>query len=198
MDILNSFKMKDSSNNKTDQIEEIKKGTPESDQPIFIIVMGGVCTGKTTFRLNKYSSNNYTHIDAGEIFIELSEGEYYDFPSHLEDKMNQIGITKMRDSIRENKNIVIEIIGANNESVKELMDLSDKIKYSNRVEYLECDLDVALLRNQNRGDDNISAYYSEPYNIMWFKQAAIEHLNSNYPEKNENSYNYNENKQDNE
>ena len=178
MNILNSSKSKDSSNYKADKIEEIKKGTPKSDQPIFIIVMGGVCTGKTTFRENKYSFKDYTHIDAGEIFIELSEGEYYDFPSHLEDKMHQIGITKMRDSIKENKNIVIEIIGANYESVEELIGLSEKIKYSNRVEYLECELNVALQRNKNRGNDNISAFYCEPYNIMWFKQAAIEHFKS--------------------
>ena len=55
--------------------------------------------------------------------------------------------------------------------------LSDKIKYSNKVHYLQCDMDEVLRRNENRGDDNISAYYCEPYNIMWFKQAAIEHLN---------------------
>ena len=106
MKILNFFKKKDSSGNQSDNTEEIKKENPKNDQPEFIIVMGGACTGKTTFRKSKYSTG-YVNIDAGEIFIELSKGEYYDFPSHLEEKMNQIGIEKMRESILKGENIVI-------------------------------------------------------------------------------------------
>jgi hypothetical protein len=192
MKIFDFFKKKDSSNNQSDNIEEIKKVTPKNDQPEFIIVMGGVCTGKTTLRNNKYATG-YVNVDAGEIFIELSKGEYFDFPSHLEDKMNQIGITKMRESIKEKKNIVIEIIGANYETVKELIALSEKINYTNNVDYLECDMEAAWQRNVHRSNDNISAHFCEPYHVVWFKQAAIEHLNPNYAKKTKSSCDYDDN-----
>jgi len=187
MKILNFFKKKNTSGNQSDNIEVIKNEKPE-----IIIIMGGVCSGKTTLRKNKYA-NGYANIDAGEIFIELSKGEYYDFPSHLEEKMNQIGIEKMRESILGKKNIVLEIIGAEYESVKELIDLAEKISYSNKVDYLECDMDEAWQRNINRGNDNISAHFCEPYHIMWFREVAIEYLNPAYSKKTEISYDYDDN-----
>lgn len=187
MEILNFVKKKNSSGNQTENTELIKNEKPQNDQPEFIIIMGGVCSGKTTLRKNKYA-NGYANIDAGEIFIELSKGEYYDFPSHLEEKMNQIGFEKMRESILCKKNIVIEIIGAEYESVKELIDLSEKINYSNKVDYLECDMDEAWQRNINRGNDNISAHFCEPYHIMWFKQVAIQQLNPKYAKRTESIY----------
>lgn len=72
MEILNFFKKKNSSGNQTENTELIKNEKPQNDQPEFIIIMGGVCSGKTTLRKNKYA-NGYANIDAGEIFIELSK-----------------------------------------------------------------------------------------------------------------------------
>lgn len=192
MKILNFFRKKYSSGNQFDNIEVIKNEKTKNDQPEFIIIMGGVCSGKTILRKNKYS-NGFANIDAGEIFIELSKGEYYEFPSHLEGKMNQIGIEKMRESILGKKNIVIEIIGAEYESVKELIELAEKIGYSCKVDFLECDMDEAWQRNIDRGNDNISAHFCEPYHLVWFRQVAIEHLNPDYSKKTEISYDYYDN-----
>lgn len=150
-----------------------------NEQPNLIIIMGGVCSGKTEFRKNKYLAPKYTHINAGEIFIELSENEYYEFPSHLEEKMNQIGLEKFQACIFKKKDIVIEIVGDNYEAVKELLELAKKIDYKTSIEFLECDIDEALQRNENRGNNNISAYYCEPYHLNWFKKAGMEYLNQN-------------------
>lgn len=147
------------------------------EKPNLIIIMGGVCSGKTEFRKNKYLGPDFNHIDAGEIFIELSENEYYEFPSHLEDKMNQIGLEKLRVCIFQKKDIVVEIVGENLEAVKELLELAKKIDYKTNVEFLECDIEVALQRNENRDENNISAYYCEPYHLDWFKKASTEYLN---------------------
>jgi len=154
-----------------------KMSTPKDDKkPELIVITGGVCSGKTTHRKIKYSNDEYSNIDAGEIFIQLSNGAYYDFPSHLENQMLKIGFDKMRESMKEKKNIVIEIIGSNYESVEELFTWSEKINYSCLVEFIDCDFAESWQRNVNRSDDNISAYYCEPYHIAWFKQAAIEYL----------------------
>ncbi len=126
MKLLNLFKKKVRAKmqSKKSSKEDISDKIPE-----LTIIMGGVCSGKTTLRKNEYA-NGYVNIDAGDIFIDLSSGEYFDFPSHLEENMNQIGLNKMRESILDKKNIVIEIIGAEYETVKELIDLSEKINYS--------------------------------------------------------------------
>lgn len=45
--------------------------------------MGGVAAGKTTFRKHRFSTG-YVLVDAAEIFLNLSRGEYFPFPGHLE------------------------------------------------------------------------------------------------------------------
>ena len=150
-------------------------GTKEQT-PEFVIVMGGVCTGKTTFRKEKFA-DGYTHIDAGEIFIQLSQGQYYDFPCHLEEKMNQIGLDKMRESLKNRKNIVIEIIGENKELLINCAEKLKKLNYSNKLILLQCEPDTALKRNADRDNNNISAYYCEPYHFGWVQQAVEGLLN---------------------
>jgi hypothetical protein len=86
----------------------------------------------------------------------------------------------MRKSILERKNIVIEIIGCEYEMLNEVIALCEQINYSNKVVNLKCDKVEAWQRNVNRGNDNISAYFCEPYHVMWLKQAVIEHINLNY------------------
>lgn len=150
--------------------------TNGKEKPQFILIMGGVCSGKTTFRKEKYS-DGYIIIDAGEIFIELSKGEYFDFPSHLEDEMNKIGLAKCRNVINKRENIVTEIIGTEYEAVQEILDLMHKVGFETKIEYLECSMDEAWKRNVNRSADDISAHYCEPYHVKWLKQAVSEFLN---------------------
>lgn len=174
MKLFNIFKKKKTGKCQTESINS--KSTTDKI-PELIIVMGGVCSGKTTLRKNNYSSNEYTHIDAGEIFIHLSNGEYYDFPSHLEEKINHIGLEMFRKSIFNKTNIVFEIIGDNYEEVKNLVELSKRLNYNVKIDYVECEMEEALQRNLKRLDDNISAHYCEPYHIYWFKKVASEYLN---------------------
>jgi len=145
----------------------------EVQKPELVLVMGSVCAGKTTLRKEKYA-NGYVHIDAGEIFILLSQGEYYDFPSHLEDEMNHVGLEIMRKCLKERRNIVIEIIGSDENLVKEFCNIGKRINYSVNGVLVTCKSDEERMqRNMNRGN-NISAYYCEPYHINWFGQASME------------------------
>ena len=152
--------MMTSKNNQNMNIETI------DETPKFIIVMGSICTGKTTFRKNEFK-DGYTHIDAGEIFIQLSQGQYYDFLGHLEEKINQIGLEKMIDSFKNRKNIVIEIIGENKETIVNCAKETIKLNYSNELKLMRCELNTALKRNINRDINNISAYFCEKYHLDW-------------------------------
>ena len=159
----------------SENVEEAKK----EQKPEFVIVMGSVCSGKTTHRKKKFT-NGYVNIDAGEIFIQLSQGQYYDFPSHLESEMNEIGLEIMRRSFKNRYNIVIEIIGAKQELIEKLIEFAEKLNYSTKVEILHCEIDVAWQRNVSRDKDNISAHFCESYHVTWFQKAAIEYMNLDY------------------
>jgi hypothetical protein len=41
-----------------------------------------------------------------------------------------------------------------------------------QVEYVHCDIDEAWRRNLARGDDNISAWYTQPYHFRWLLAAC--------------------------
>ena len=59
------------------------------EPPTFVLVMGGIAVGKTGIRRKKYSKG-YVVVDAADIFLELCDGSYHDFPSIFEDELNVI------------------------------------------------------------------------------------------------------------
>jgi hypothetical protein len=131
-----------------------------------------VAVGKSTIRKKNFSKE-YVSIDAGDIFINLSKGEYYDFPSHLEAQMDGIGSSLASKAINEKKNIVVELIGLNyDKEFKSLIELMLKIGYSVGVSQVNCDIKEAWKRNLSRGDDNISAAYTDGYHFKWFRDAG--------------------------
>ncbi len=153
-----------------------EKSSKKQDRiPTLTIVSGGVCTGKSTHINKKYFRNNH-YIDAGELFIGLSSGEYYDFPSVLEDEINEMGLTLFKIAIKNKEDIVIEVIGSDKGIMEQFIELAKSIKYTVKLEHLTCDIETAKNRNNNRGDDSISAYYTESYHLKWFKQAVIDYL----------------------
>ncbi len=157
--------------------EEIKKYFDDSsisadDLPEFVLLLGAVCTGKTTTRKNQYSKG-YVLIDAAEIFLSLSNGEYYDFGTTFEEPLEIIGSLIARRAIEERRNIVTEIIGATQETPFSILDAMKSIGYKLNIVYNECEMGESWRRNVERGADNISAYYTEPYHKRWILGAIL-------------------------
>ena len=144
--------------------------------PQFDFVVGGVCSGKSYFIKQKYTTG-YKHIDAGEIFIELSKGKYYDFPSSLENQMNKIGSEFLNKAISEKANIVMELIGDDSNEISPLIDALKRIGYEVNLVGLDSEVETALERNKNRSDDNISAFYTQKYHFKWLKDAIRNAVN---------------------
>lgn len=140
-------------------------------KPEFVLICGGVASGKTRFRRDKFPSG-YVTIDAGEIFLLLSLGEQYNFPSHLEAEMDYIGREAARRAIEGRQNIVTEMIGDSEESIVAVVEAVKAAGYSVNGEFLTCDLDVAMKRNMERGPENISAYLTQQYHEKWLIAAA--------------------------
>jgi hypothetical protein len=144
---------------------------PNGEPPTFAVLMGGVAAGKTTMREQRFSTG-YVLVDAAEIFLNLSRGEYFPFPGHLEEPMEKIGRCIAKRAIAERRSIVTELIGGDVAPTQALLQAMAAIGYETDLHGLTCDLDVALQRNANRGDGRISAYYAEPYQRRWLFDAA--------------------------
>jgi len=155
---------------------EIKKyfdnaSIPTNGSPEFVLLCGAVCNGKTTMRKQQYSKG-YVLIDAAEIFLSLSNGEYYDFGTTFEEPLELIGSLITRQAIRERRNIVTEIIGATKEAMFPIIDTMKSIAYQINPIYIECEMEEAWKRNVARSNDNISAYYTESYHRRWILEAT--------------------------
>jgi Zeta toxin len=143
----------------------------DGEPPAAIIFIGGPGAGKTTIRKEKYSSG-YVSIDAGDIFVSLSQGKFYPFPDGLEEPLNFIGQLVADRALSERRNIVIELIGADVKAIQELVEALKTIGYVPKGVAITCEVEEAHRRNLARSDDNISAYYAEPFHRAWIMNAC--------------------------
>ena len=142
--------------------------------PEAVILMGGVAVGKTTLRKQQYSSG-YVLIDAGEIFLNLSRGEFLPFPGPLELAMEAVGRGVTERALSKRHNIVTEIIGADQQLVDQLIISLQNLGYRVNIAQLTCSPEEAVNRNRTRRlEESISAYYSEPFHSRWIWETSAE------------------------
>lgn len=141
---------------------------PDDGKPEFVILAGGVCSGKSTMRHEQFA--DHVQIDAGEIFLNLSRDEYFDFGAMFEEPLEVIGQMIAQRAVSERRNIVTEIIGADAEATKRLVEAIIAHGYEPKLILIHCDIETAAERNLNRGN-NISAHYCEPYHLSWIMEA---------------------------
>jgi Zeta toxin len=145
---------------------------PADQRPNAVIIMGTPAAGKTTIRKQKYASG-YVLIDAADIFLSLSRGEYFPFPEAFQETMDLIGRLVADRALSERRNIVTEIIGAEKEPTRQLIEAIKSIDYAVHLDLITCDdIQEAMRRNMSRGDDDISAYYAEPFQRNWIIDAC--------------------------
>jgi hypothetical protein len=145
---------------------------PADQRPNAVIIMGAVAAGKTTVRKQKYPSG-YVLIDAADIFLSLSRGEFFPFPEAFQETMDLIGRLVADRALSERRNIVTEIIGAEEKPARQLVEALGSVDYAVHVVLVRCDdIQEAKRRNMSRGDDDISAYYAEPFQRTWIIDAC--------------------------
>jgi hypothetical protein len=142
--------------------------------PKAVILMGAVATGKTTLRKQQYSSG-YVLIDAGEIFLSLSRGEFLPFHGPLELAMEAVGRGVTVRALSERHNIVTEIIGGNQQLLDQLITSLQNLGYRVQIAQLTCTPEEAVNRNLTRRlEESISAHYSEPFHSRWISETSAE------------------------
>lgn len=140
-------------------------------RPELALVTGGVAVGKSRLRRKQFA-RGFVTLDAGEIFIHLSRGRYIAFPDFLEEPMDMIGGLVAVQAVRERRNIVCELIGADPGPLEKLIETWRALGYYISMTGVTADLEQSLRWNQARSDDNISAYYTEPFHHRWLLAAA--------------------------
>lgn len=144
---------------------------PDALPPECVLLIGGPAVGKTAIRKGKFS-RGYVLIDAAEIFTLLDGWEDQAFPGGLEEPMNMVGMLIAQRAIKERRNVVTELIGSDYAPTVALIETMKNAGYKVTVHAITCDVEEAMRRNLARGNDEISAYFAEPYQRQWLIDAA--------------------------
>jgi predicted kinase len=145
-----------------------KQDTP----PMFVVIAGPVGTGKTTFRREKYAQD-YVLIDAGELFDIYTADKSGDEAEKMEQRAMAAGVELVERSVGQRRNILIEILGDQEEPKKSILPKMASLGYQTKIEFIDCDVEEALRREKAGGRDNMSAYYSQDSTLLYFTTALI-------------------------
>ncbi len=144
---------------------------PVAGPPTAVIIMGSPAAGKTTLRKAKFT-NGYVVIDAADVFLRLCQGRNLDFPGELETPMEVLGSLIAGQAVQEGRNLVIEIIPIEDERALELIKALKEAGYRTDLVHAHCSVEECRQRNDNRGPDDISAYFAERFHMRWLIDAC--------------------------
>lgn len=149
--------------------------TIDGKQPQLVLFMGPVGVGKTTTRRQQYAEG-YVHIDASEIFAQLTGGKYCDFPGEFQEELELLGSAIAKKAVNEKRNIVMEIIGDSPDMLESITNGIRSIGYGMKTQVLMCDEEEGQKRHKNACETDVnyvSAYYTQSFHQKWLL-AAIE------------------------
>jgi hypothetical protein len=141
------------------------------DSPKFVILMGGVASGKTTIRKEKFSKN-FVNFDFGEIEFAVKSAIGPNNPE-LERFVILTCALILRISLSSKRNIVIEIIGDDKDVIDPILGQMKKNGYAVSIEFVTCDPEEAYRRHivaVENGKDYLSAYFTQQDTLFFFYQ----------------------------
>ena len=145
--------------------------------PRFVLIQGCPSSGKTYLRRQQYT-NGFVVLDAADIFLKFPDAPDLPFPGPYAEPLEVIGVLVAKRAIQERRNIVTEMIGTVEDSdpilINALMHGMKNLGYPVDVAFVHADLDVCLERNNNRGKEEISSYYTERFHRKWLLDAIAE------------------------
>jgi hypothetical protein len=146
-------------------------------EPEFALITGtGVC-GKTRLRHEQFAKS-HVNVDAGDIFRRLEGDRILDFPGEHREAIDFVGRVIAKTAIRGKFNIVTEVHALEYDTHRPLIDAMLDAGYKLNCVFLECGFEEAQRRNLARGPRNISAYYTDEFNMKLLMEAAGDLLQS--------------------
>lgn len=139
------------------------------DVPEFVILTGGIASGKTTSR-RKFFAEGYVNLDYWDIYLAV-EKEFGEGDPKLIGFGSLVGDMILYESIEARKNIVIEIVGSEESILKPVLDGMRDVGYKLIMQLVLCDPVQAYKRHLNAvasDKDYQSAYYTERPTLSFF------------------------------
>ncbi len=147
--------------------------------PVFTLVTGRPCAGKTTHVSENLARGNVV-VDAAAILGQLTGGKAQGFGTVMKYPMDYIGRRILRRALRERRNIVVELWPQSPETLESLLSQLKDLGYRTKVIDLDCEESTAIERNRDREAGNISSYFTSPYHLRWLSDelpgALVEHI----------------------
>lgn len=137
--------------------------------PKLVIFMGGIGAGKTTLRREQFATG-YVHFDYGEIAEVIKNTFGADDPK-LASYISLACKVILEECILEKKNIVIEIIGDNYDTISPVIDSMKGIGYDVSINAITCDIAEAYQRHIKAVQDDpsyMSAHYTQEATLSFF------------------------------
>ncbi|MBI4268217.1 hypothetical protein HY627_00090 [Candidatus Uhrbacteria bacterium] len=132
------------------------------ETPQFALVLGGVGTGKTTFRRQRFAEG-YVHFDYGDVFTFVKHTIAVDNPKFV-GTVSLVCQIILGTALDEKKNIVIELIGDTNSALKPILDSMVERGYKISASGIECEPMEAYRRHLlavKKDRDYLSSYYTQ-------------------------------------
>jgi len=157
----------------TDEVDRLfdESSRSHGQQPQFVLILGPVAVGKTTLRKKNYATG-YVVVDSAEIFLHMSRDKSYPFPEAFREPMEVFGRMVARRAVLERRHIVTEVIGADADALKALIQAMTYSGYKVELVFVHCPIEQAVKWNLNRSDDAISAHFAECFQRAWLIEAA--------------------------
>src|SRR5664279_1949099 len=99
-----------------------------TEAPSFVLLAGGIGSGKTTLRNEQYSEG-FVVVDGGEIFRDIAADDVDDVEPYMS-AIDTIGAAVTERAIREHRNIVMEVIGDDAESLLSIRNAVTQLGYT--------------------------------------------------------------------
>jgi len=146
----------------------LEKGI-SGNPPQLVILTGGVASGKTTIRRQKYT-DGYVNFEFGEI-CNVIKKEFGEKDPKLTNYIVLICDSILNESIEAKKNIVIEIIGDNKEILDSIINKMKGVGYKISIQFIFCDPVIAYERHLKAVEtdkDYQSVHFTDEATLSFF------------------------------
>ncbi len=152
-----------------------KNGNVEKN-PTFALYTGGVGSGKTTIR-RRDCATGFVNLDLGEIHVAMKRVFGKDHPKLMAYSILAADLI-LRMSLKEKRNIAIEIIGSDSDVLSTLVNKMIEIGYEISFRYVICEPLEAYTRHLKavvEDEDYMSSYFTQgSLQALFAKQLGLE------------------------
>ncbi len=151
--------------------ESFWKNVNPENTPTLALYTGGVGSGKTTVRRQECGTG-FVNLDIGEIHAAMKKTFGEDNPKLMAYSILAADLI-LKSSLKEKKNLAIEIIGNDADEILTLLDKMKEIGYETSIRYVDCDPAEAYSRHLKaveEDEDYMSSYFTQGDLIKLFDE----------------------------